>query len=54
MGNNGVTDDADGVLGGANDGELGGQREGFYQRDVAAEYEALNYDANKQFDDNVM
>ena len=26
--------------------------EGFYQRDVAAEYEALDYDANEQFEDD--
>ena len=88
LGDEGVTVDEDGVLGGANDSEFGGRRrfgrvnvnkdadgdakkggkgegaktstgfeagameEGFYQRDVAAEYEALDYDANEQFDDD--
>lgn len=90
-GDEGVTVDDDGVLGGANDAEFGGRgsrfkrvdakgdddgdatakaggaapptttstgfeagamEEGFYQRDVAAEYEALDYDANEQFDDD--
>lgn len=32
--------------------EAGAMEEGFYQRDVAAEYEALDYDANEQFDDD--
>ena len=90
LGDEGMTADDDGVLGGANDGEFGGRRrfarvsaknadddavakkkgvgnnggatstgfeaaameEGFYQRDVAAEYEALDYDADEQFDDD--
>jgi len=93
LGDEGVTVDDDGVLGGANDDEFGGRgrfkrvtvqsandngdasaggsgvvgsgakttstgfeagamEEGFYQRDVAAEYEALDYDANEQFDDD--
>lgn len=90
LGDDGVTADDDGVLGGANDLEFGGRRrfarvstakddadaaqgskaggggrnatstgfeaaameEGFYQRDVAAEYEALDYDAEEQFDDD--
>eukprot|EP00984_Skeletonema_dohrnii_P024372 scaffold13491_cov110-Skeletonema_dohrnii-CCMP3373.AAC.1 len=32
--------------------EAGAMEEGFYQRDVGAEYEALDYDANEQFDDD--
>lgn len=32
--------------------EAGAMEEGFYQRDVSAEYEALDYDANEQFDDD--
>jgi hypothetical protein len=91
LGDEGVTVDDDGVLGGANDAEFGGRgsrfkrvdakgeddgdaaakagsvaaptttstgfeagamEDGFYQRDVAAEYEALDYDANEQFDDD--
>lgn len=91
LGDEGVTADDDGVLGGTNDSEFGGRRkfarvsavkddidatqgvkngggsgrntastgyeagameEGFYQRDVAAEYEALDYDAEEQFDDD--
>jgi len=32
--------------------EAGAMEEGFYQRDVVAEYEALDYDANEQFDDD--
>jgi len=32
--------------------EAGAMEEGFYGRDVAAEYEALDYDANEQFDDD--
>ena len=100
LGDSTVKVDADGVLGGANDGEFGrGQRFGrfkadqqqpeadgggakddtngdaagtgptnkepstkgndglamaddFYQRDVQAEYEELDYDANEQFDDD--
>lgn len=32
--------------------EAGAMEEGFYQRDVAAEYEALDYDANEQFDND--
>ncbi|KAL7550829.1 hypothetical protein ACHAWF_014034 [Thalassiosira exigua] len=32
--------------------EAGAMEDGFYQRDVAAEYEALDYDANEQFDDD--
>mmetsp|Transcript_26324 Transcript_26324/g.43971 ORF Transcript_26324/g.43971 Transcript_26324/m.43971 type:complete len:580 (+) Transcript_26324:242-1981(+) len=81
----GVSMDADGVLGGANDAEFGGRRrftkmkveddnaaaakagaagnnatsndgmamaDDFYQRDVKAEYEELDYDANEQFDDD--
>ncbi|KAL3764940.1 hypothetical protein ACHAWU_003800 [Discostella pseudostelligera] len=90
LGDEGITADDDGVLGGANDSEFGGRRrfarvstakedadapqgakggggernttstgfeaaameEGFYQRDVAAEYEALDYDAEEQFDDD--
>jgi hypothetical protein len=88
----GVTVDADGVMGGANDAEFGGRRQfgrlamptksgkdsaktdeekvkgegnagapsndgmamgdDFYQRDVAGEYEDLDYDANEQFDDD--
>lgn len=83
---NGVSMDADGVLGGGNDAEFGGRRrfmkmnvqdddkatakagggtganatsndgmamaDDFYQRDVKAEYEELDYDANEQFDDD--
>lgn len=89
LGDEGVTADDDGVLGGTNDSEFGGRRkfarvstakddanasqgakggggrnvtstgfeaaameEGFYQRDVAAEYEALDYDVEEQFDDD--
>lgn len=32
--------------------EAGAMEEGFYQRDVAAEYEALDYDASEQFDND--
>lgn len=32
--------------------EAGAMEDGFYQRDVSAEYEALDYDANEQFDDD--
>ncbi|KAL3790021.1 hypothetical protein HJC23_011377 [Cyclotella cryptica] len=32
--------------------EAGAMEEGFFQRDVSAEYEALDYDANEQFDDD--
>ena len=32
--------------------DAGAMEEGFYQRDVAKEYEALDYDANEQFDDD--
>ena len=32
--------------------EAGAMEEGFYQRDVSAEYEALDYDVNEQFDDD--
>lgn len=32
--------------------EAGAMEEGFYQRDVSAEYEALDYDASEQFDDD--
>lgn len=89
LGDSGIKVDADGVLGGTDDGEFGkGQRFGrfnaneekqaggakneenattgesskgndgnamtddFYQRDVQAEYEELDYDANEQFDDD--
>ena len=93
LGEEGVTVDDDGVLGGANDDEFwgrgrfkrvivqsandngdasvggsgvvgsgakttstgfeaGAMEEGFYQHNVAAEYEALDYDANEQFDDD--
>jgi len=86
VGDSGIKVDADGVLGGTDDGEFGkGQRFGrfkangqkpnsndnnntagtsskgndgnamaddFYQRDVQAEYEELDYDANEQFDDD--
>mmetsp|Transcript_61115 Transcript_61115/g.90660 ORF Transcript_61115/g.90660 Transcript_61115/m.90660 type:complete len:557 (-) Transcript_61115:47-1717(-) len=98
MGDEGITVDADGVLGGHNDSEFGGRRrfgrlavpnqkpkeenqgadgakkgavgddgprapaaagndglamdEDFYQRDVGAEYEDMDYDANEQFDDD--
>ena len=78
----GVTMDADGVMGGANDAEFGGKRrflnnsvhgqksvaqgsggaatsndgnamaDDFYQRDVKAEYEEMDYDPNEQFDDD--
>jgi hypothetical protein len=82
----GVSMDADGVLGGGNDAEFGGRRrfmkmnvqeddkaatksggsaggnatsndglamaDDFYQRDVKAEYEDLDYDVNEQFDDD--
>jgi hypothetical protein len=83
----GVTLDADGVMGGANDSEFGGKRrflqnaiqgnvsakgssskssagvgmasndgnamaDDFYQRDVKAEYEEMDYDPNEQFDDD--
>jgi hypothetical protein len=78
----GVTLDADGVMGGANDAEFGGKRrflnnsvhgqksvaqdagaattsndgnamaDDFYQRDVKAEYEEMDYDPNEQFDDD--
>ncbi|KAL7523627.1 LOW QUALITY PROTEIN: hypothetical protein ACHAXR_001012 [Thalassiosira sp. AJA248-18] len=52
--------DGEGKKKGGNDGggktstgfEAGAMEEGFYQRDVAAEYEALDYDANEQFDDD--
>ena len=100
LGDEGITVDDDGVLGGANDAEFGGRRrfgklaisrksdnksdqstnknnttkgsskgdhvskaggggndglameEDFYQRDVQAEYEDLDFDANEQFDDD--
>lgn len=78
----GVTLDADGVMGGAHDAEFGGKRrflnnsvhgqksvaqdagaattsndgnamaDDFYQRDVKAEYEEMDYDPNEQFDDD--
>jgi hypothetical protein len=86
----GVTLDADGVMGGTNDSEFGGKRrflqnsiqgsaaaaggkgrssngaadvgvasndgnamaDDFYQRDVKAEYEEMDYDPNEQFDDD--
>eukprot|EP00986_Skeletonema_menzelii_P021094 scaffold33177_cov148-Skeletonema_menzelii.AAC.1 len=41
-----------GGAGAATGFEAGAMEEGFYQRDVSAEYEALDYDANEQFDDD--
>ncbi len=55
-------DDANATRGGAKGGggrnvtsagfEAASMEEGFYQRDVAAEYEVLDYDVEEQFDDD--